>query len=239
MSTKTLIAKHGRGLLGAIALVSLFQSNASAQSNISPVNKWTWAENAGWVNWYDNGITSGAFVGDYVLSGFIWAENLGWVYLGDGSPDFGNSYSNATALDTGVNVAANGNLFGYAWAENAGWINFDTTIAGALRARFIGCCTDGRLHGYAWGENVGWINLESAAAFVSLAPASIRRKADLDGNTLRNGLDAQGFIQVFLSPGTASHFDYCAADVNSDGLVNPADVPLFVTCLLNGGCVCP
>ncbi len=199
MSTKTLIAKHGRGLLAAIVMVSLFQAKASAQSNISPVNKWTWAENAGWVNWYDNGITSGAFVGDYVLSGFIWAENLGWVYLGDGAPDFGNSYSNATALDTGVNVAANGNLFGYAWAENAGWINFDTAIAGALRARFIGCCTDGRLHGYAWGENVGWINLESAAAFVSLAPAAIRKKADLDGNTLRNGLDAQGFIQVFLS----------------------------------------
>ncbi len=227
---------------GCVAFLALFLTAGTAlsQSNISPVNKWTWAENAGWTNWYDNGVTSGAFVGDFVLSGYIWAENIGWVYLGDGVPDFGNTYSNATAADTGVNIAANGVLTGYAWAENAGWINFDTAVAGPLRARLNGCCTDGRLHGFAWGENLGWVNLEpTPGIFVSIAPGSIRKKADTDANTLRNGLDAQGFIDTFLNPAASSHFDFCASDMNSDGVVNNLDVPLFVNCLLNGACVCP
>lgn len=236
-------ANHATGArhvaLASLALV-LAAGAAFSQSNISPVNKWTWAENAGWTNWYDNGVTSGAFVGNFVLSGYIWAENIGWIYLGDGVPDFGNTYSNATAADTGVNIAADGTLTGFAWAENAGWINFDTAIAGPLRARLNGCCTDGRLHGYAWGENLGWVNLEpTPGIFVSIAPGSIRKKADTDANTLRNGRDAQRFIQTFLNPAAASHFDFCASDMNSDGVVNNLDVPLFVNCLLNGACVCP
>jgi hypothetical protein len=240
MKSNQLVKRTSHAFL-ALLVMSLADARTTlAQSNISPVNKWSWGENAGWSNWFDDGLASGAFVGEYVLSGFVWAENLGWIYLGDGTPAAGNYYGNATAADTGVNISADGSLFGFAWAENAGWINFDTApVVGVLRARLNACCPSGRLTGYAWGENVGWINLESAFAYVGLSPAAIRAKADMDGNSLRNGLDIAWFIRTFLNPAASSAFRFCAADMNSDGLLSDADVALFVNCLLNGTCICP
>ncbi len=215
-------------------------ATVSAQSNISPVNKWSWGENVGWTNWYDDGVSSGAIVNDFVLEGFIWSENTGWLFLGDGMPLVGDYYGNAVAGDTGVNIAPNGDLLGFAWGENIGWVNFDTVLAaGPDRARIEMCCPAGQFSGYAWGENVGWINLDSAVAFVGLAPGVARARGDVNGDGLRNGLDIQGFVDTVLAPGAASPAEFCAADMNGDGVVTFADVPGFVTCLLTGMCVCP
>ena len=163
-----------RLIRNALALATIVAashgSSASAQSNIDPVNKWSWAENAGWFNWFDNGVTSGARVRPNILSGFIWGEDLGWIYLGSGTTTGGPYYSNAFAGDTGVNVAPSGDLFGYAWAENFGWIRFDIPIAGVSRARVQFCCPTARFYGYAWGENVGWINFHPASGPVYPTP---------------------------------------------------------------------
>jgi hypothetical protein len=239
-----------RAAIFLLLAATLFPAGiASAQSNIDPANKWSWAENAGWANWYDNGVTSGAFVGTWVLSGFVWAENLGWLYLGSGAPLFGNYYSNAVPGDTGVNIAPNGDLFGYAWGENIGWVNFATAgIAGPLGAWIEVCCAPpgppagGRLHGFVWGENIGWINLEPGSVppmFIGLAPGVSRAKGDLNGDVLRDGLDIADFVATVISPGTATPAEFCAADMDGDRAVTLADVPLFVTCLLTGACVCP
>lgn len=228
-----------------ILVFGLAALHAPAQSNISPVNKWSWGENIGWTNWFDDGVTAGAIVepSGAILSGFIWSENVGWLYLGDGAPDFGATYGNATGADTGVNIGAGGFMSGYAWGENIGWVNFDTAAAaGALAARALLCCPGYRLTGYVWGENIGWINLDSPSGFVGLVPSTPfwgGDLGDLNGDGLPNGLDIQGFIETELSPGTATFFAFCAADMNGDGVIDMTDRVLFIDCLLNETCMCP
>ena len=46
-----------------------------------------------------------------------------------------------------------------------------------------------------------------------------------------NGRDIQGFVNALLGVGPASQ-GYCAYDMNADGVVNLADVSLFVARLL-------
>lgn len=245
---------HGHALPAAVFLLltaSFLPARiARAQSNIDAVNKWSWGENVGWSNWYDNGVTSGARVQTYVLSGFIWSENLGWLYLGSGTPAAGNYYSNAAAGDTGVNIAVNGDLYGFAWGEDIGWVNFGTGVPAPYQARVEVCCAPppgpppagGRFHGFVWGENIGWINLEPGTVspmFIGLAPGVARSKGDLNGDGLRNGDDIQRFVAVVFTPAIATPAEYCAADMDGNGTVAAADIGPFVTCLLTGGCVCP
>jgi hypothetical protein len=230
-------------LVAVVAAIALPHS-ARAQSNISPINKWSWGENIGWTNWYDDGITSGAVISTNgrVLSGFIWSEQTGWLYLGDGFPDFGVTYSNVTATDTGVNINAGGYLSGYAWGEQIGWVNFDMLpFAGAaLAGRVQLCCPNWRFSGYVWGENVGWINLgDTPFAFIGLATSVQRIRGDLDGNGVRNGMDIAGFIVTLLPPPGEPFWMSCAADMDGSGTVDLADVTPFVNCLLTGVCFCP
>ena len=221
----------------ACPLVLLLGGSAMAQSNIDAARKWSWAENAGWINWFDNGAASGARVNDTYLSGFIWSEAFGWVFLGNGTPAGGLHYSNLTAADTGVNVASNGDLFGFAWAENFGWINFNTAVAGPNRGRVEFCCPVARFRGYAWGENVGWISLETAFG-VNLAAGAGASHGDLDGNGVRNGNDIQRFISVLLDPSLATARELCSADMNGDGVIDTLDLSAMVSCLLTGSCPC-
>jgi hypothetical protein len=152
------------------------------------MNKWSWGENIGWMNWADaNDGAQGVEVEATFLSGWIWCENVGWVTVGDGTPGGGNQYTNASGADHGVNIAGNGNLSGFAWGENIGWINFDTLAAlGPFgdQARL----DDGaqRFRGYAWGENVGWVNLDDAEHYVGVGRGC---EADCDGNGVLNILD--------------------------------------------------
>jgi hypothetical protein len=235
--------RRATGLILFVAPVFGVVHLSRAQSNIDPVDKWSWSENAGWTNWYDDGVASGAEIepsGD-VFSGFIWAENLGWLYLGDGVPDFGPFYSNAIAADTGVNIGVGGLLSGFAWGENIGWVNFDTLAAAgpALAAQVDLCCPGFQFSGFAWGENVGWINLDSGVTFVGLGPGVSLDRGDLNNDGIRDGMDIMPFIDVFLSPSAAPFWEFCASDMDDDGDVDLVDVAMFTDCLLTGACICP
>lgn len=194
---------------------------AAAQSTIDPVNKHAWGENIGWTNWRDaNATTQGVRVFANHLRGYIWAENVGWINTGNAGP-----YSNASGPTAGVNIdPSNGDLSGFAWGENIGWINFDTSSAGAQRARYdFGA---GRFRGYAWGENVGWINLDDAVKFVAAPPPC---PGDANGDGLVNSADLSVLLSQFgtaVTPGTGSDF-------NADGIVNSADLSVL---LANFGC---
>jgi hypothetical protein len=163
-----------------------------AQSDIDPVNKNSWQENCGWMNWRDdNNAAQGVRDRGTFLSGYIWCENIGWISVGDGSPANAVSYSNATGADFGVNITgATGNLSGFAWGENVGWINFG---GGAMAvppqpARFDGAA--GRFRGYAWAENIGWINLNDANSTKHVARICY---ANCDQSTLAPVLNVNDF----------------------------------------------
>src|SRR5262245_53021524 len=92
-----------------ILLAAAVPIPAFAQSDIDPVNKMSWQENCGWMNWRDaNSAAQGVRDRRTFLSGFIWCENVGWVRVGDDSPANGISFSNASGADAGVNIAASG-----------------------------------------------------------------------------------------------------------------------------------
>lgn len=145
---------------------------AVAESNIDVAesgNKYGWTENGGWLN-LQGDVDHGVHVGDAVLAGFAWHENFGWVNFGNGAPP-GSQYSNSSASDFGVNVAADGTLSGFAWGENIGWINFN----GGTDSHAAIDHVTGRFTGYAWGENVGWI------AFETVDPSDVAKVAGYAG----------------------------------------------------------
>ena len=102
-----------------------------ASSTIDPFNKYSWGENIGWMDWSGGSgeTATGAFLSEYVCSGYIYSANVGWINLGSGSPANGIQYQNNSATDFGVNLDAFGNLRGYAYSADVGWINFETNGA--------------------------------------------------------------------------------------------------------------
>lgn len=220
--------KTTRTFFSAAAILCLCSPSALAQSDISPVHKWSWGENVGWMNWRDAGsppASSGVLLPADYLSGFVWAENIGWINMGDGTPANGVAYANATGADFGVNIdPANGNLFGFAWGENVGWINFDTRTAltpSGKQARYDSVAK--RFRGYAWGENIGWINLDDASHFVALGCI-----ADFVPDGVLNFFDVQAFLNAF----SAHH---PSADLAPDGVFNFFDVQAFLN-YFSAGC---
>lgn len=200
----------------------------AAQSDISPVHKWSWSENAGWMNWRDAGNPAGASgvsLPDDFLSGFIWAENLGWINMGDGTPANGNAYANSTGSDFGVNIdPTTGDLYGFAWGENIGWINFDTRSAltnSGQQARFD--FAGERFRGYAWGENIGWINLDDDTHFVALGCI-----ADFVPDGMLNFFDVQAFLNAFSAHNLS-------ADLATDGVFDFFDVQAYLN-YFSAGC---
>jgi len=180
-------------VLAAMGISGGLAGTALAQTDVDPVNKYNWQENAGWMNWRDAG-GGGQGVRDRMtcLSGSIWCENIGWVSLGAG-PANGVGYANAGGADAGVNVSGTGALSGYGWGENVGWINFS---GGALASPAQPARLDlaaGRFRGYAWGENIGWVNLDDAARFVARTCY-----ANCDGSTIAPILNVVDF-QCFLN----------------------------------------
>jgi hypothetical protein len=230
--------RGNKRLMTCLAAITLHAAwgtmNPAAASDIDPLHKFSWSENLGWINWYDDGVSSGATIAPTFLGGFIWSENAGWINLGDGAPANGVAYDNTVAADFGVNIDYTGALSGYAWAENFGWITFDVSAVTADSAQLDFCA--GRFHGYAWAENAGWINLDHAIHYVGIDSALIPLKGDINFDTLRDGDDMQRFLDCLMTPAVTTAPEYCAADMNSDGIVNALDVPLFVDCLLFGTC---
>ncbi len=209
-----------------LALANALAAPALGQTNISKNNKYSWAENCGWMNWRDAGPVpgvQGVRLGPTCLSGYIWCENTGWISLGDGSPGDGTFYTNQTGADFGVNLASDGSLTGYAWGENVGWINFG---GGALAtppnpARYDAGAR--RFRGYAWGENIGWINLDTDSVYVgvNLCPADFNQSG---GVTVQDIFD---FLAAFFA-GDA------AADINFSGEVSVQDVFDFLAAYFAG-----
>lgn len=215
----------------ALASIAVFGLAATsfAQSNIDDAHKFAWSENVGWSNWRDANLTlDGVAVGAQFLSGRIWFENVGWVTVGDGTPGGGSFYTNTLGSDHGVNVVdAAGNLEGLAWGENIGWINFDTSSAGALRARFDAATQ--RFRGYAWGENIGWVNLDDASNFVGTEQSCPNFDGDGDVDTTDFAIFAQCFGGSNNPPaaGCPAGID---ADLDNDGDVDTSDFALFAQC---------
>ncbi|NLU20314.1 MAG: hypothetical protein GXW89_06440 [Phycisphaerae bacterium] len=220
-------------------------------TNVSPVFKFGWGENIGWLNWRDaDGGAAGVRVHATFLSGFIWGENVGWINLGDRPAD-GMAYQNAPSADFGVNIdPTTGNLFGLAWGENIGWINFDMRAAlGPTGQQARLDYTASRLRGYVWGENVGWINLDGAAVYVAwMPPAYLTIFADPDDDYDVDQEDFGVFQACFSGAGVPAadgceRFDRPQAGFpRGDNDVDEDDLAAFLACVsgpavpLNEGC---
>ena len=212
----------------------------SGPTNIDPLHKFAWSENAGWLNWRDaNGGADGVYVQPTFLFGYIWAENVGWINAGDGAPANGINYANVDDTDFGVNIdPPTGDLFGYAWGENIGWVNFDTrgTLSGwGQQAEFDFAA--GRFRGYAWGENVGWINLDHATYYVAYVPPNCNDPfADTDGDSDADQ-DDLGAFQICISgsanpatPGCECFDRPEPGFPQGDNDVDPDDLDAFEAC---------
>ena len=220
----------------AASIVLCLASATWAASNIDPAHKYTWSENAGWMNWHDAGAppaAQGVRAEATYLSGFIWMENAGWVNVGDGTPANGVSYANANGSDFGVNISAVGNLTGLAWGENIGWINLagGATLTPPLPV-YLDC--EGKLHGFAWSENMGWINFTEAETgkYLAVNAITVPRPCDMNHDGTPNGRDVQAFTDALLTGG-AEWPDVCSGDTDADGTLDIGDVPAFVSCMLN------
>ena len=206
----------GLVVVGALPIV------AAAQSNITPANRHSWSENAGWLTWRF-GSTQGARMMPRFLAGFIWSENLGWINLGNGIVGPCGQYPAAASQSGsafGVNLERDAGdpqgrrvlLTGYAWGENCGWINFG---GGALASPPLPAYIDtggpgllsGRLRGFAWSENEGWINLDVVTAGQHAAFCY----ANCDGSGGSPALTANDF-QCFIN-----RYANQDADANCDG----------------------
>jgi hypothetical protein len=219
-------------LLACLAAPALAQSSA-----FDPVNKWSWQENTGWMNWSpfpDPAGSNGPLVYPMWLGGFVWAENVGWINLGDGSPAVGMAYANLNGTDFGVNILVDGRLAGLAWGENIGWINFGphATLPPAQQARLSNTNPDlptTRFLGYAWAENVGWVNLDDASKFVQINRCPC--VADFDGS---GGTPDVTDIDAFFT-GWLAGDDRADADC-SGGTPDTEDISVFFNEWLAGGC---
>lgn len=170
VTTKT--AKSTVWVMALVALCLVLAANTVYPSDfISSSDRYTWSENAGWINFRPS--NGGVRVDGDHLSGYAWLENAGWVKLG---ADNAGPYGNSTTTNWGVNRDGTGNLSGYAWSETWGWINFRPSGGGVVIdpvTKVFG--------GYAWGENIGWIHLRSQTG----APASygVAATSTQSGNT--------------------------------------------------------
>lgn len=161
--------------VGAAAVFTVAVSCGWSASNVDPVAKFGWGENAGWVNLYGD-IATGVEVSPDYLQGFAWMESAGWLNLGLGVTGGADNHYTNTAPDAltppnfGINNDRAGNLWGLAWSENAGWINFGESPA----ASYVSIdASTGRFSGNAWSENLGWISFETVPlADVATVPAT-------------------------------------------------------------------
>ncbi|MDX2146813.1 MAG: hypothetical protein SFZ23_04765 [Planctomycetota bacterium] len=201
-----------RTIMTSVAALVAITGVAAAQTNVTATNKFSWAENVGWMNWRDAGApvgAQGALLQGSFASGFVWMENVGWLNLGDGTPANGVSYANVNGTDFGVNIAGDGSLSGFAWGENIGWVNFTLpSLPVADRPRLdLGAS---RLRGFAWGENIGWINLSSSEEGKYVG---VRCSADFNNDGQVDFFDYLDFAQAFA-------VEDPSADFNSDGQVD-------------------
>lgn len=175
-----------------------------ATTTIVKTNQYSYGSNAGWLNCRAD-VDNGAVLAPSYCSGYIYGANIGWINLGDGSPENGTNYSNASATDFGVNVTTNCELRGYAYSANAGWISFEEK--GNVRIDI----DTGVVQGYAYGANIGWISLSNNFAFVEsvLNPATPGGvTASSSGSNVELTWDDAGFATSYgVYRGTTTNVD--------------------------------
>ena len=139
----------------------LAATSGLAATTIDPAHNTAYGANIGWIN-AEGDVANGAVIGQAFCSGYLYSANVGWIHLGDGTPDNGIAYGNASATDCGVNHDGFGKLSGYAYGANVGWINFEQTHG---KPKFS--LVTGKFSGSVWGANVGWIGLGESLGYVA------------------------------------------------------------------------
>lgn len=148
-----------------LSLVIFHAPLAQATTNVDPINKYSWTGNIGWLNWAGD-IANGAVLTTF-SSGYVYSANVGWINIGDGTPENGLQYTNASATDFGINIDKTSDpnfwlMSGGAYGANIGWINFSVVAQTGLANRPRIERATGRMLGYAWSANVGWLSLDSS-----------------------------------------------------------------------------
>ncbi len=223
--------------LVAVSVLPALAASTLAQSNIAPSHQYSWSENCGWMNWQASGspaASQGVRVGSTSLSGFIWCENIGYINTGNG-PINGQTYTNASASDFGVNVDGSGGLSGMAWGENVGWINFGGAAMATPPNPARVDKGAARLRGYAWGENIGWISFDDSTTYVGVTGMCGSADFNCDGD-LGTDSDISAFFAC-LSGSCPPPPCTSTADFNGDGdLGTDADIEAFFRVLAGGSC---
>lgn len=190
------------GIFRTVLLLVILSGTVTAHAEGNPVTeKYAWAENAGWVNFFP--VHGGMTVYPDHLSGYVWQENLGWLKLG---ADGGGHYDNTTAANWGVNRDGSGRLSGYAWSEGWGWVNFGPPHGGVT----IDPATNS-FAGSAWAENFGWISFRSppgAAVEYGVSSAVAFMPGDVNSDRVVDVFDAlltlQYSVGLYQPPDLAS-----------------------------------
>lgn len=174
---------------------------AAAQSTISIADRFTWAPNAGWIDFRPSA-ADGLVVNESTLSGRAWSPNLGWIYFGNGLQ---HHYPNTTAGSYGVNLAPDGKLTGFAWSPNAGWINFEQSHGQPRIDLFTG-----QISGSAWCPNIGWIAIDVPQSGLRTTTITI---ADTDNDGMGDAWEAREFGNLTAAGATTNADGDPASDV--------------------------
>lgn len=154
---------------------------------------------------------------------YSWSENCGWMNWRDGG---------APAGAQGARLYST-YLSGFVWGEHLGWVNLGNgpPAGGVSYANVSGETfgvnrhpTTGVLSGFAWCENFGWINFSGGAMATPANPA----RYDSVSRRLRGFAWGENFGWINLDDG-AAFVGFCLADFDGDGLVQSADIAVFVT----------
>lgn len=174
-----------------------------AQTTVNDTERHAYAANAGWIDARPSA-ADGARVSENVCSGYLYSANLGWIHLGDGTPDDGFAYNQASATNYGVNVTTSalfgevpGRLRGFAYGANIGWIAFGQQGDPRVDLK------TGRLSGYAYAANVGWINLGEFSLSVA---TRVMPGADADADGLADHWEIAWF-GLLEDAGPTTDFD--------------------------------
>jgi len=182
--------------------------------------------------------------GEYLYAGDLNESGMAVVYDGDASYSFYRG--SLHVIDPYPNPALfSVNRFGDSVGAQfvAGRVHAMLESDGNaidLHTNYIGPLTNGIwISSFAYGINDGGWIVGAAVAPEFDGPHSIERpwlliqntRGDLDANGVTDGHDIQGFIAV-LAGGPANMGRATRVDMNRNGQVDPADIPLFVQALL-------
>ena len=148
--------KKNISVVSVFLIFSSLTDAATGQSTIDSEKPYAYSGNAGWIDF--SGDTDGVGISDTFLYGYAHGANFGWLHFGDGMPENGRAYGNASDSDYGVNRDGAGNFSGYAYGANIGWVNFGwASLGDPNQPRFDP--DSGAFSGFVYSDTIGWILL--------------------------------------------------------------------------------